>query len=336
VPDPAALGRFHFTLRFATGLAVGMALAEAMGWKPTFLVPALVGTLLASVPISLPFKAAVGLLLVVTLSGLVSFLLASLLIGVPHILFGAIGLIVFATLATMASGKARVPGLLLLLCITVVPVIAIIYPAQAAAFPIALVRATAAAIGILWCMHALWPRIVPPAPQPPPVPVASPAATALMGSAVLMPLVLVYLLFDMTDVLPTLITTILLVTNFDPGRGRAHGRVVIVGNLVGGFVGLVAYLLLGIAPSLTTLALLTFLIGIGYASLILRGGPRAAITVIACNTSLIILSTAIASGPTSSGIWLARLSQLALAWIFAAGMMSLVWRRDAVGAADGD
>jgi hypothetical protein len=294
----------------------------------------LTGVLLANMPVSPPFRVGAVLVAIVAVEGLFSFLLASLLHGVPQVLVGAIGLVVFLTLVVMAQGKAMLPGLLMLLSIAVVPIVAMVYPAQASSFPIALVRAMAVAVIILWCMHAIWPCVAPPASPPPGEMLASPVATAIMGTAAIMPLVLVYLLYDMTDVLPGLITTILMVINLDPGRGRAYGVAVLLGNLAGGAAGLAAYLLLGVAPSLLTLGILTFLIGIGFATFIARGGTGGVVALIGCNASLVILSSALASGPTSSGIWLARLSQLALAWIFAAGMMSLVWRKDRGGAAD--
>ena len=48
-------------------------------------------------------------------------------------------------------------------------------------------------------------------------------ARALLSTAVVMPLMLVYLLFGLADVLPVIITTMLLVINFDLQRGRSAG-----------------------------------------------------------------------------------------------------------------
>jgi hypothetical protein len=75
------------------------------------------------------------------------------------------------------------------------------------------------------------------------------------------------------------------------------------------------------------LALLTFLIAIAFAIRIDKGGPGAAIALITCNSFLIILSTAIANPSSSSGVWITRLMQFALACLFAIGMMTVVWRR---------
>ena len=194
-------------------------------------------------------------------------------------------------------------------------------------FPIALVRAMAVAVLILWGMYALWPEVVPRAAPPAAAPVVSPVTTALVGTAVVMPVMLVYLLFGLADALPVLVTTVLLVANFDPRQGAMQGLAMMVGNLIGGLVGLIAFLLLGLAPSLVTLALITFLIASAFAIRIDKGGPGAAIALLTCNSGLIILSTAILNPSTSSGVWLTRLMQFAFACLFAVGMMSLVWRK---------
>ncbi|RJF93851.1 DUF2955 domain-containing protein [Sphingomonas cavernae] len=327
--DPIAPGRLHWVLRFGAGIAVAFVLSEAMGWYPTFLAPVLVATLLANLPGSPPFKAGLSLVLVMAAAALVAFLLPSLLRGAPQILFGAIALIVFLAFAAMAQGRARLPALLLLMCVATVPVIAMVQPQLAGFLPVALVRAAAVAVLVVWGAYALWPHVAPRAAAPVPAPIASPVATALMGTAIVMPLMLVYLMFGLTDALPVLVTTVLLVANLDPQRGAMHGLAMMLGNLIGGLVGVFAYALLQIAPSLITLALITFIVAMAFGARIEKGGPKAAVGLITCNSCLIILSSAILSGPSNSGIWIARLSQFALACTFAIGMMGLLWRNSA-------
>lgn len=323
-PDPAAQARLHSILRFGAGITAAFLLSEAMEWYPTFLAPVLLAVLLTSLPSSPPLKAGIALVAVMAATALIGLLLSSLLRGYPQVLVGAIALVVFLAFFVMAQGRAKLPATLLLLCVSTIPVVAMIAPAQAGILPLALIRAMAVAIAILWCMHALFPKVARRAAPPAPPLIASPVATALRSTAIVMPLMLIYLLFGLADVLPVLITTILLVTNFDPRQGALQGLAMMLGNLGGGLIGLVAYLLLAIAPSLITLALITFVIATAFAIRIDKGGPAAAIAVVTCNSCFIILSTAIASGPTSSGIWLIRLSQFALACAFAIGMMSLI------------
>lgn len=325
--DPVAAARLHAMLRFSVGVTAAFVLAEYMGWFPTFLAPVLFAVLITNLPAAPPLKMGVVLVVVMAAAATISFLLPSLLREAPQVMVGAIGLIVFLAFAVMAQGRAKLPATLLLLSVATVPVIAMIAPAQAGVMPTALVRAMAIAILLVWAVYAIWPRLVPRPAPPAAAVVDSPVAAALAGTAVVMPVMLVYLLFGLADALPVLVTTVLLVANFDVRQGAMQGLGMMLGNLIGGFVGLIVFHLLAVAPSLATLALVTFLIAAAFAMRIDKGGPAAAIALLTCNSALIILSTAIASPDSSSGVWLTRLAQFALACLFAIGMMIIVWRK---------
>jgi hypothetical protein len=223
----------------------------------------------------------------------------------------------------MAKGKAALPMTLLLLCISTVPVIAIEVPAYADVLPTALSRGMAVAMLNVWLVHAIWPEVLPPTPPPQSAASSSPLRMALLGSAIIMPLILFYLLFGLTDALPVLITTVLLVATFEPELGATIGMTRVLGNLLGGFMGLVAYMLLGIAPSLIVLGLLVFLIGVLTAPHVFRGGTTGATALMTCNSALIILGLAILNPNSSAGLWGTRLLLFTLAWLFAVGMMVL-------------
>lgn len=323
--DPVELARLHWVLRFGTGISLAMVICEAMGWHPSFIAPLLMAALHANLPASPPFKVGVVLVLVMAIAALIAFALPSLLRFSPQILVGVIGLIVFLALLVMALGKAKLPAMLLLLCIATVPIVALTSPDQASLLPIALVRATAIAVFVLWCMHALWPRVIARAAAPAAAPVGSPVRAALAGTAIVMPVMLIHLMFGLTDALPVLVTTVLLVTNLDPQRGFMHGMAMMLGNLIGGLIGLLCYAILQIAPSLVTLALITFVVACAFGARIEKGGPAAPVYLITLNASLLIFGMAILTGPSNAGIWITRLSQFAIACTFATTMMSLFW-----------
>jgi hypothetical protein len=136
---------------------------------------------------------------------------------------------------------------------------------------------------------------------------------------------LVYLLFGLTDAIPVLLTTVLLVAKMEEERGAASGWAKLIGNFLGGFVAVAAYFVLSIAPSLATLALITFLIGIGFGLQIVKGGVRGGNALLAYNATMVIFGLALLKGPSNSGTWSARVVQFAIACIFAIGMMRLLW-----------
>jgi hypothetical protein len=321
--DPLARARLHTLLRFSAGISGSYVLGEAFGWTPSFVAPMFTAVLLANLPISPPLKVGFILLAATGLSAGFAFVLSSLLIATPGILFGAVAIVVFAALYTMAKGKASLPMTLLLICISTVPVVAIEVPAFAGALPTALTRGMAVAMITVWLVHAVWPEVLPPARPPQPAPLASPVTMALLGSAIIMPLILVYLLFGLTDAMPVLVTTVLLVATFEVEQGLSVGLTRVLGNLLGGFMGLIAFLLLGIAPSLVVLGLIVFLVGLLTGPYVFRGGTTGATALMTCNSALIILGLALLNPDASAGLWGTRLLLFTVAWLFAVGMMAV-------------
>jgi hypothetical protein len=226
----------------------------------------------------------------------------------------------------MLAGGSPLPPLLMLICLATIPVVTMIAPAYANLLPLALIRGIVVALLVIALMHVLWPAVVPPAPAPAPPPrMASTLTLALLATAVILPLMLVYLLFGLADVLPVMIASVMLVANFDPRRGRMHALAMIVGNCIGGALGMGLHAVLTTLPTLWFLAGLLFVVTLGFGARIAAGGPSVPVMVLACNAMLIIFGSSIASGPGSLSLWLSRLFQFTLAGAFAVGMMELAW-----------
>jgi hypothetical protein len=323
--DPIATARLHALLRFTAGTTVAFIASEAMGWAPTFLAPVLVAVLLASLPAAPPLKVGLGLVLVMAVAAGLAFVLSSLLQLVPIILTGLVGVLIFVAFEAMAQQRAKLPATLLLLCMATIPVIALTAPAYAAVLPKALVRSMAVAVVLVWAVYAAWPCIARRPPQPAAVAKDEPIKMALVGTAVVMPVMLAHLLFGLADALPVLVTVVLLVATFDIREGATESLVKMLGNLVGGLIAIVAFIVLAVFPSLLTLGLITVVISAFSAARIAKGGAQAAVALMTFNSALIVLSTAIGNPSASSGVWLTRLFQFGLACVFATAMMTLIW-----------
>jgi hypothetical protein len=202
-----------------------------------------------------------------------------------------------------------------------------IAPQQSGSLAFALARGMAVAVIAVWLAHALWPKTSPPKVPPAQAAFDFPIATALTGVAIVMPLMLLYLMYGITDALPVLITTVVLVINFDPQKSAMQGFAMMVGNFVGGMVAIISYALLQAAPSLATLALITFLIAVIFAIRIERGGPGGAVGLITFNQAIVLFSLSLAPGGSGTGLWVTRLIQFGIACLFAIGMMTLLWPR---------
>lgn len=330
-PDlPAAANdtaRAHATLRFAFGVTVAFVTSELMQWTPTFLGPALVAVVLANVPIRPPLKLAVGLIAIVAAAALIALILTTALYPTPPLLFAAAALVVFRTLYAIAEGRSRVAALFLLICVTILPVIALESPAAAGSFAYALVRATCFAILVVWTMHLIWPRVAPPRPaaSPTPLPPDMKLRSALLGTAVLTPLMLVYLMFGIADALPVLVATAMIVMNLDFHRGRLQALALVAGNIGGGIVALVLFIFLAAQPSIISFTLLTILIALAYGWRISAGDPLAPVVVVACNATLIVFSSSLVSDQGTFDVWITRLLHFVIAGAFTIGMMTLFW-----------
>jgi hypothetical protein len=313
------------TLRFAAGASAAFVFTEAMQWTPNFLGAVLAAVLLANLPGRPPLKLGVVLVLVMAVSALLVFMASALLNGMPHVLFGLVGLCMLFAFFAIASGKSMLPFLLLLVCLAIIPVVAMISPSVAGPLAKSLARSMLVAMLAVWAAYAVWPRALPPAPAPVAQPLAaSPLTLALLSTAVVLPLSLAYMLFGWTDSLPVLLGTVMMVMTFDVTRGRKQAAGMILGNLGGGMLGVVLYGVFQTTPSLPFLALLLFLALVPFGRIAAARDASAGVAVIACNGMLIIFGSALGSNaPLSS--WIVRVLQFALAGAFAVGMLQIAW-----------
>ena len=330
-PAPAASGieaaRLHFILRFSFATTAAFVICEFMGWQPSALAPVLTAVLLANLPTAPPAKVGIVLVVVMALSAWFAFFLTALLNQVPHLLFGVIGLVLFLIFAGLAQAKGQLPLTLLLICITVIPVFSLTISEFAGILPSVLVKSMALAMIFTWIAFAIWPLPSPKGPEPIAAPAENPVAVALLGTAIVLPLMLVYLLFGLTDAIPVLLTTALLVAKIEQERSAAAAWAMLTGNFLGGFVAVIAFYVLAIAPTLATLTLVTFIIGAVFALRIVKGGVRGGNALLGYNAAMIIFGLALLKGPANSGTWGSRVVQFMIACTFAVGMMALLLPR---------
>lgn len=324
--SPETDARLHTLLRFAAGTTGAFILCEAMGWYPSFLAPLLAGVLLANLPGALPAKAGIALIIVQTLGGYAAFALTSLLHEAPTVLFIAVALVLLLCFSNLVRGGQFLPILLVLIAFSTIPIVTMVTPQQGGVLPLAFVRGMIVAVVATWLAHAIWPRVAPHEPVAA-VSFQSPFALAITGVAIVLPIMLIYLMYGITDALPVLITTVVLVINFDPKRSAMQGVAMMFGNFIGGVVAITCFALLQIAPSLSVLAFITFLVALIFAVPVERGGPAGGVALVTFNQAIVLFSLALVPGSSNTGLWGTRLVQFGIACIFAIGMMSLLFPR---------
>lgn len=332
--NPAAAGPVevdayvHDALRFAVAVTGTFVACEVLQWTPTFLGAVFAVVVLGNLPKRPPLKVALVLVLVMALSSSSVYVLASALRGMPLVLFGLVSLCMFLAFYAMASGKPALPFVFLVISLTTIPVVELAMPTAGGKLAEFLPRGLAVGLVAVIFAWVAWPQTRPRAPAPVAEPsVVPPVTRALISVAVVVPVMLLYLLYGWADIMPVLIATVLVVLTFDPAASRkeAWGRV--IANFAGGLLGFLVHALLLTTPSIVFLSILLFVMLLGFGRYIYAGGFVGHVAVVACNAMLIILSSAIASGPGSLSLWLVRLFQFSLAGAFAVGMMELLWHR---------
>lgn len=319
--------RLHATLRYAVGVSVPFVFCEFMQWTPTFLGAVLASAVIANLPMRPPLKLGLVLILSMAIAALYAALLTSLLRFSPGVMFGLIALSMFAAFHGMLTGRAKLPMLLITLCLATLPVIVMAQPAAAGLVSRTMLSGIVIAVLATWLAWALWPRMLPPAAPPPGGAAGRPNANAvaLMGTAAVLPQMLACLLFGVTDALPMLVASVLIVTNFDEALGRKKAMNLVLANFAGGVFAIPLHAVFLTTPTLPFFALLLFVSLLGFGRWIAAGGPDKATAMTACNAMMIIFGSAVAAGPGSMSLWLTRMSLFTLAGLFAVGMMSLVF-----------
>lgn len=320
----------HTVLRFAFGVTLAFVVAELMEWTPPFLSPVLTCVVLANIPMRPPIKVALGFCLVIGVSAFLGLFLCYAFRGAPHLLFGLSTLIVFLALHALAKGASKLGPLFILVCVTAIPVVGMQSLAVAQHFAVAFASGACFAIFMAWVSWLVFPKSLPPraAPAAASLPPGIALRSALLGTAILAPLMLTYLMFGLYTALPVMVGTVMIVASLDFHLGRKQAMLRVVANFAGGVASVVVLLLLAIHPTLATFTLLVLASALLFGLRISHGDPMAQLLVVACNGYLIVFGTSLHSDAATLSVWLTRLNYFFLAGLFTVGMMVLIWPRE--------
>jgi Protein of unknown function (DUF2955) len=317
----------HAALRFAFGVTLSFVVAELMQWTPPYLSAVLTGVVLANIPVRPPLKVALGFCLVIGASAFLGLLLSYAFRGAPHILFGLSTLIVFHALHALARGASKIGPLFILICVAAIPVVGMQSLVVAEGFAVAFASGACFAIFMAWVSWLLFPKAVPPraAPDAVALPPALAIRCALLGTAILAPLMLAYLMLGLYTALPVIIGTVMIIATLDFRLGRKQAVIRVLANFAGGVSSVVVLVLLAIHPTLATFTLLVLASSLLFGLRISHGDPLAQILVVACNGYLIVFGTSLHSDTGTLSVWLTRVGYFFLAGLFTIGMMALIW-----------
>lgn len=138
---------------------------------------------------------------------------------------------------------------------------------------------------------------------------------ALNGMLVMLPVVAIFLIYNLNILPITLVFIVIL--GFDPFMYRSNkGKVMLIGNVLGGALGLLAYNILVIAPNYLIYILLIISIGGYFVQKIFSGQQTAAIYDLAFKTFFVVMGSVSVSDTSAASTISDRLLQLGLAILY--------------------
>ena len=229
-------------LRLAFGTAIGFAVANALSWPASLLTPIMFIQLSVGLRACPTLGSAAAVIAAVAACVGIGWLLTTV-VGIPSLCVLLIAMLLFTAFYVQA-GRGGLAPFVLMVAVCVLPVLALQAPEAATVVAAELIRASIAAFFLVWATWAAFPDPQTATTPPSPRAAASVASSrararvALVNTAVLMPVEIAFLLFDLTNAMVALITTIAIV------RTQTHAvRLGMVGGLLQGNVlaGLAAF-----------------------------------------------------------------------------------------------
>lgn len=321
----------------AFAATVAFAIAELYKWEFSFLAPMLAVQILAALPAAPPIRQGIAIPLTIFIATTLALAVSAMFAGKPGVLLILVGLVIFWTFYGRRSGAPGVIMLLTQIAFCCVPVISTISFDLAQAFSIALLWGSIAAIVTVWIAHLVFPA---PAhslsPEPPPAGPSglveiSAARGALLDTLILMPILVAFIMGGNINNIVILIIVLNLLREIEPASRSRVALALLLGNLLGGALGVLAYQLVVLANnSFVFFTLIVLAASLWFGGRFARRDANAPVYAIAFATFLLILGLGVSPLPMGSEEAFApRILKILLATAYTIGALSLVaLRRD--------
>ena len=294
-------------LRLAFGTATGFAVANALSWPASLLTPIMFIQLSVGLRACPTLGSAAAVIAAVAACVGIGWLVTTV-VGIPSLCVLLIAMLLFAAFYVQAGRVGGLAPFVLMVAVCVLPVVALQSVEAAALVAAELIKASIAAFLLVWATWAAFPdpRVMTP---PPSLRAAAPVASArararvaLVNTAVLMPIEIAFLLFDLTNAIVALITTIAIV------RTQTHvvrlGMVggLLHGNVLAGLAAVGAGNLIMAWPSLPMLFLSVLLVALLFADRLTVAAPdRAPVYVVGLTSSIALLDGSLSAFSEGAG-----------------------------------
>jgi hypothetical protein len=318
-------------LRLAMGVTVTVGLALGIGWKLSFITPVLVASFLSAPAPGPSARAGLGIILSIAGAFALGVVVTLALVPYPPVCLLAIALLLFLIFYWNLGGAPPFLVTMLLIAVTVIPLMGTQSGALVVEFAKGFLLSGSIAVGLVYVAHALLPdptTLASQAPPPAPAPSMPPderLRLAVISTAVVFPLAVLFLTFQLTGALLVLVFVALLAQQPSLVTGLKGGLFLIAGSLLGGITAVVFYNLLIAVPSFFFLLLLTLLVCLLYGEQIFSDNRVGALFASGITTVFVLIGSGTGPiGDEADAKFYTRIFLIIVATVYMVGAMSLL------------
>jgi hypothetical protein len=327
-PDPVAV---QLAFRMAFAATAAFAIAEYYRWDFSFFAPMLAVQILAAMPSPPAFRQGIAIPLTIFVATTLALAVSAMFAGKPGVLLILVGLVIFWTFYGRRAGAPGVVMLLTQIAFCCVPVISTISFELAHTFANALLWGSIAALITVWLAHLLFPAPAQSpsaaAPVTPPnLPAIGAARGAFVDMLILLPLLVAFILGGNINNIIILIISLNLLREVESSRRSQVAWALLIGNLLGGALGVLAYQFVILANnSFVFFTLIVLLASLWFGGRFARRTAYAPVYGIAFATFILILGLGVSPLPMGSEeAFVPRILKILLATAYVIGALSLV------------
>jgi len=320
--------RSRRVLRYAVGSTLAMAVAMGIAWDLSFLTPVLSLTFLATPGPPPSLKKGLAFIATIAAACLVGLWVCKYLLGFPVVFFAILGLLLLWLFYSKTGDTSPFLITWLLIALLVLPMLAVQSPNLARFVVRGIILGSAATLLVVWVAYMLIPEPTPTGTEAEATAASATAPkapssreecfqTAATSTLVVLPLLLLFHLFELTGGILILVFVALLSLQPAFAKSFKAGAALILGNVFGGFAAIVMFELLSIVPEFTFLILLTLFAGLFFGSRLMSDDPKAPLYGMAYSTLLLVIGsvTSSSSGDATSKVY-DRIFQIMIAVIY--------------------
>jgi len=294
-------------VRFAVGVTLAVAISSAINWPLAFLLPILTSVFLAKPMPMLGLKAGLIIMLFTIIAFGIGIVFTLFLLPYPIVYIPMLALVLFNLYYLLNRGGPFLFVLLSLLAILILPMLGMNSGGLATGVAFGFIISGCVMVPIIWFAYLIMPDQsgTPPLPKKPGLQrkFSLPAAqAALKSTVVVLPMAILFIGFNLTDLILVLVFTAIF--TLTPNKGKDEGVKSLKSTLIGGAYAFIFYHVLLTVPEYYFFIILMFLTTVYFAGKIFSANPSAQYYAAAFSTLFILVNSSleVSSGFTSAFI----------------------------------